>query len=901
MYGEVAPSLRFKSDAVQYAQGLGKLKNMYVRRSGGVSNRPGFESVKMSPVQTMIPAPGGPCGVKAFTAWSNSQSSWITVLYYLDSGTNKYAFSIDDGVTFHFPSMTNITGPTPDKIRYTYMKDRLFITPPITIGGVRKNIGVMLETSDVFLGEDPGEADADYGIQPTPLSFTSGSFGYSGVAPFLPVTYLTTVTYEDGSERFFRIDKTSGYTSAWNASTPPSPAANIVHPHAQLTTNLVLNFATGLGVDAHIKTFNFYRAAGVNGLNSFFRLAGRVQYTPGSGTVNFFDFGADDASQTPPLDGFGIVNPTDTVKPFVGAKAAAYYQQRGVYAMEPGISANIKSGDSIASKLGAPKQIRAPIIYSDTGAFQFSVPVTDGTPIVAYLAMERLFAFTERAVYIIRGGEQGVLTPTMVNPLVVSEEGCSRTVEPVMCGKRGYFINNSHVKLMGIIFGIDGNASVFEATEFSEHVMIPDVAQMVALADTDNTLYLLMKDGTLTRVTCAEDGSHGFSRVETSGYIESIYRGKAKRPYAPNMVDAASEIYYDVLMAYVIRNGTRYLERLNVRDDRHAEGEFFADAYIGFGERLTLDGVNGYKRIKMGTHPFSAPAGTRLSLLAADYTAGQNITIRSSQPIIDGGESVMLHFYYDVTTDGVTETKTFEISFDEDTEVAVGNPTFPYQYTGTAVEDVPTSLRDVHGNATLTTLEKMKRETRWLPAVSRLYALPELAKTFYSGGDGTNPVDVSVVADGDILSSPLNPNMPGVLKLERNTSTSNLQIEFGAYYAFGYIGLPYESEFETLDIEASDNRTLTDSNKLINAVGVGLYETRGGFYGVPGHKLEEREEDLITASNLAHTVSSTGNRNGYVTINIPTEYNQTGRVNIKQVDPAPMTILAVYPKGISGE
>ena len=44
--GEVSPSFRFKSSSVGYAEGLYKLKNGYVRRGGGVSNRSGFAHLK---------------------------------------------------------------------------------------------------------------------------------------------------------------------------------------------------------------------------------------------------------------------------------------------------------------------------------------------------------------------------------------------------------------------------------------------------------------------------------------------------------------------------------------------------------------------------------------------------------------------------------------------------------------------------------------------------------------------------------------------------------------------------------------------------------------------------------------------------------------------------------------
>ena len=44
----------------------------------------------------------------------------------------------------------------------------------------------------------------------------------------------------------------------------------------------------------------------------------------------------------------------------------------------------------------------------------------------------------------------------------------------------------------------------------------------------------------------------------------------------------------------------------------------------------------------------------------------------------------------------------------------------------------------------------------------------------------------------------------------------------------------------------------------------------------------------------------TKNLNGYVDQDFPAQWDRPGRVSIKHVDPSPMTILSVYPKGTSG-
>jgi hypothetical protein len=124
-------------------------------------------------------------------------------------------------------------------------------------------------------------------------------------------------------------------------------------------------------------------------------------------------------------------------------------------------------------------------------------------------------------------------------------------------------------------------------------------------------------------------------------------------------------------------------------------------------------------------------------------------------------------------------------------------------------------------------------------------------------------------------------------------------IEFPDYVSYGYAGLPYQSEFETLDLEAEGNRTLTDTRKIINAVGLGLMETRGGFAGMPEQTLQNMEP-IVTRQDESLNVQ-TPNFNGHIVVHVPAEYSEPGRVNIKHVDPSPISILSVYPKGLAGD
>jgi hypothetical protein len=504
------------------------------------------------------------------------------------------------------------------------------------------------------------------------------------------------------------------------------------------------------------------------------------------------------------------------------------------------------------------------------------------------LAMERLIAFTERGVYVVRGGEQGILTPTTVNPLLMSEEGCSKTVEPKMAGRRGYFLNATHTKLMGIEFADDGNMKVFDASKFSGHFITDsDVHQIEVLGGEETTVFALRRDGKLVRITVNESGAHGFALMDTQdGYIESIYRGKQKRHYRRNH-KTPNTVYHDVLMCYVIRNGVRTVERLSIRDDVNKEGEIFMDCAEVFGTRLAESGTDGYVAVGGPDQTVYRDTRFRLNFPTQTWTAGTRTLWAANPDELPIGEYLKI-FYGD--------GQEFLVQVDTGSEVASGDPDYPKEYTVTVFQDIPTELQDVHNQVGLTQTEKNYQLTNWLPAYTGMLYVSGWMEDALDLAGGSK--ELSVMVEGGILSSPLNPNKT-TLSTQYDAINDLYYIDLGTdFYCWGCYGLPIESEFESLDLETSDNRTLTDSMKILNAIGVGMMRTRGGFFGMPDREPAEMEE--IALDTDTSTPPKTLNKDGYDRILIPAEWTQPGRANIKNVDPVPMTILSIYPKGLAG-
>lgn len=194
-----------------------------------------------------------------------------------------------------------------------------------------------------------------------------------------------------------------------------------------------------------------------------------------------------------------------------------------------------------------------------------------------------------------------------------------------------------------------------------------------------------------------------------------------------------------------------------------------------------------------------------------------------------------------------------------------------------------TSGTVVTGRANRTVPEELQSEatSTWS------YAVDELKGLFHLEGE-----DVAVFADGYVLSSPNNDD-------ESTLSISDGTLTLSRPYAVIHIGLPYISDLETLDIDTVQGETLANKKKNISRVDAHFYKTRGGFVGGndPGtttpldglEEIEFRENESYSDPVELYT--------GKKDVNIESEWDSNGRIFIRQVDPLPMTVLAVYPSG----
>lgn len=183
-----------------------------------------------------------------------------------------------------------------------------------------------------------------------------------------------------------------------------------------------------------------------------------------------------------------------------------------------------------------------------------------------------------------------------------------------------------------------------------------------------------------------------------------------------------------------------------------------------------------------------------------------------------------------------------------------------------------------------------------VPSVMRSVAITDWARAVdeISGLDHLEGKQVSVFADGFVVASP------------NNSDYSVLTVTSGAItlthpYAVIHVGLPITADVETLDIDSSGRSTLINKQKLITEIYFSVEKTRGVFSG-PTEPEDDSTEGLREVmvrenENYDDPVELT---TGRLNVFVPGEWNSSGRVFLRQVDPLPMSILAIVPVGQIG-
>jgi glucose-6-phosphate-specific signal transduction histidine kinase len=105
-----------------------------------------------------------------------------------------------------------------------------------------------------------------------------------------------------------------------------------------------------------------------------------------------------------------------------------------------------------------------------------------------------------------------------------------------------------------------------------------------------------------------------------------------------------------------------------------------------------------------------------------------------------------------------------------------------------------------------------------------------------------------------------------------------------------HIGLPIESDLETLDITTA-SQNMREKQKLINHVSLVVEESTGIWCGPDADHLTEYKQRSDENYDESQRLAA-----GLIDLRIQATWNKNGRVFVRQSNPLPITILAALPE-----
>jgi hypothetical protein len=155
--------------------------------------------------------------------------------------------------------------------------------------------------------------------------------------------------------------------------------------------------------------------------------------------------------------------------------------------------------------------------------------------------------------------------------------------------------------------------------------------------------------------------------------------------------------------------------------------------------------------------------------------------------------------------------------------------------------------------------------------------------------------ELSIMGDGFVVGSPNNSKYPVYTVVAGS-------ITLDKPYVVIHAGLPFLPDMETLDIDSSSTETLADKKKLVSNVTLFVRESRGIWVGArpPSDDDDDPLEGLeeFKARNEEPYDSPVDLKGDQIEIKNQPEWNSNGRVFVRQVDPLPLSVLAIMPAGL---
>jgi hypothetical protein len=474
----------------------------------------------------------------------------------------------------------------------------------------------------------------------------------------------------------------------------------------------------------------------------------------------------------------------------------------------------------------------------DSSAFSFAIAGGRRGSIQHLLGMSKLLIFTDTGEWIINGSESGALTPTSVNAEQISQNG-SGALRPLAIANdaiyyqpRGAVVRDLGWQHSGS--GYQGN----DLTVFAGHLFRGRrIVDWGYQAGPESVLWCIRDDGTALGLTYLKEHQIiAWHRHTTDGFFESV----AVIPEGTG--SNRRDVPYFVVKRWVNGRYVRHIERMMVTfaDNSHdlvlCDNAVIADGWNTGTGRMTIE-----------------------EYASGGFDADATVQVFST----DSSDDPLAYF----TADNVGDEIHFGTKGDVEVIVTIASLVDSYSVLGVTSADVPASLQSA-------------ATSDW-----------GLASTTVSGLWNLVGRDVAVFADGAVQASPNNTEYETITVGNDGTITLNTPAVRTC------VGLPYTSNLQTLNIDTINGETLADKQKIVQRVTVHMEDSRGGFFGPnepPNGGIDGLYE--MQYDSPEGYVNSNDLFTGLNSIVMEADWADGGSIYIRQVDPLPMSILAVHPQ-----
>lgn len=498
-----------------------------------------------------------------------------------------------------------------------------------------------------------------------------------------------------------------------------------------------------------------------------------------------------------------------------------------------------------ASTANSPQTLWASKTSNYTN-FGKSVPTADDDSITATIAarqvnaisdlipLKDMIVLTVGAEWKSGGGQNNVLTPSTISFVPTTNYGSSN-LPALVIGDSGIFVQGrgSYVRDIGYQFSVD-NYTGNDLTIFASHLVLGFTIVDWAYQQTPwSVIWAVRNDGVLLGMAYFKEQqvSGWFHCDWVNGFVESVCC----------VTEAGKDVVYLSIRRFINGSTVRYIERMSDRFFSDQRDYFFVDA------GLSYDGRNST----------TAPTATMT---------------------LTGGTSW-------VSTETLTLTCTGYAPF---TGSSVGNWVKLYVYT-TQLDDDGNVVTDEFGNPvqvqTLCVVQVSAFTSSSVVSVHPIGTVPvpfrnvaigswDYCPKTFSGLSHLEGQKVAILADGNV-------------KPRSTVTGGQVTIDYPASVV--HIGLPIQSDFETLEVNVPGGESIRAKNKSINQITLIVENTRGAKFGRDVNDLTEVPSRQVDDGYY----NPNSLQNDLIDAYITNVWSKQGRVFIRQDDPLPLGILGI--------